>query len=443
MKRPFDKILTKLPHSPGVYFFYGWKNNLLYIGKATDLHERVSSYFRQPTGHYQRLIETFFDQVKNVKWQTTESTMEAMILESNLINQLQPKYNVEAKDDKTFLGIYITDEDFPRVFPARITNKKLPKGKFFGPYTSATMVKHALKILRRIFPWCNQKTSNQITSRPCLYYHIKLCPGPCANAIGQNDYQQIIKNLKLFLKGQKKQLISKTKRHMIQAAKVHNFEQAARLRNQLSALEHIHDIALQLNDDLVQLTRQQPWRLRIEGYDISNLSGQWAVGSMVTFIDGRPAKDFYRRFRIKTVQGIDDVGMMREVIKRRVAHVPISQYSKHETRNSKQIQSPNDQNSKHLEFRNSNFKTGWPLPDLILIDGGLGHYNAVQEIFDQNEVSVPLLAIAKGRQRKKNDLYGQDSVVDQYRPLLPTLTQVRDEAHRFAIMYHRTRRSQL
>lgn len=468
IEQKIQKLLSKLPHAPGVYFFYGPQKALLYIGKATDLRSRVSSYFRQPTGSYQRLIEAFIDQVSDIKWQATDSTLEALILESNLISQAQPKYNVEAKDDKTLLGIYITDENFPRVFPARITNKKLPNGEFFGPYTYSQKVRQALKILRRIFPWCNEnhtlRQDQGKSGRPCLYYHLNLCPGTCANAIEQKDYQQIIKNLKLFLKGRKKQLIRETNKHMIQAAKAHNFEQAARLRDQLSALEHIHDIALQLHDDLAQLTRQQPWRLRIEGYDISNLSGQWAVGSMVTFIDGRPAKDFYRRFKIKTVQGVDDVGMMKEVIKRRLTHALGLVNSHTAARNSQQIQNSNNLSSKRFEFENStldivsdfacppkprqrrgfrisDFKDDWPLPDLMLIDGGLGHYTAVQGILDKDKVPIPLLAIAKGQKRQKSDLYGGDLIVKKYRSLLPILIQIRDEAHRFAIAHHRNLRS--
>lgn len=416
------KVLPKLPKAPGVYFFYGQGNELLYIGKATDLRSRVSSYFKNVSPGYQRLIETFIDQVADIKWQTTDSTLEALILESNLINRLQPKFNVEARDDKTFLGIYITDDDYPRVFSARITNKKLPTGEFFGPYASATKAKQAIKILRRIFPWCNQSTSYQEARRPCLYYHLKLCPGPCAKAISQSDYQQIIKNLKLFLKGKKKELIRDLKKQMKEAAVENNFEQAARLRDELKALEHIHDIALQLNEDIRQQVRRQPWRLRIEGFDISNISGQWAVGSMVTFVDGKPAKDSYRRFKIKTVEGVDDVRMMREVIARRLAHAG----------DKSEIQNP--------KFK-TNSKNYWPLPDLVVIDGGQGHYNAIQRTLDQNRASIDIIAIAKGYKRKNADLFGQAAVLKKYQALLPVLIQVRDEAHRFAIQYHRQLRS--
>jgi excinuclease ABC subunit C len=415
-----NKILTKLPRSPGVYFFYGPKKELLYIGKATDLRSRVNSYFQKNSSIDQRLIESFIDQVETIKWQVTDSTLEALILESNLISQLQPKFNIDARDDKTFLGIYITHEDFPRIFPARITNKKLPEGEFFGPYTSAMKVKQALKILRRIFPWCNERIKLR---RACLYYHLKLCPGPCVGAINQPDYQQTINHLKLFLRGQKKQLIKDLKRQMHDAAKTKNFEQAARLRDEFNALQHIHDITLQLTNQVIQLTRQQPWRLKIEGYDISNISGHWAVGSMVTFVDGRPAKDFYRRFKIRTIAGVDDVGMMEEVIKRRLEHAGIKN---HELRIMDKIPKIQDY---------------WPLPDLMLIDGGVGHYHAVKKVLDQNKIKLYLLAIAKGQKRKNADLFGNLADIKKYQPLLPMLMQVRDEAHRFAISYHRKVRS--
>lgn len=384
-------LIVGLPNKPGVYKFYDKAGELLYIGKAVDIKKRVRQHFDRPHSH---LLDSIIAQVAQIEYETTDTVIEALILESNLIQAYQPKYNVRAKDDKTFLGIYITDEDFPRVFPVRITNKRLPKGEFFGPFTSAVTVRQALKILRRIFPWCNDKFKR----RPCLYYHLKQCPGPCAGAISMDEYRKIINRLKMFLRGKKKEVTTEIKKEMKLSSRKQDFENAARLRDQKYALEHIRDINLYFKDEVRDF---RVHHFRVEGYDISDVFGTSSVGAMVVFINGKPDSSKYRKFRIRTVKGIDDVAMMIEMIKRRLKH------------------------------------TEWPAPNLIIVDGGVGHYNAVKKLVG----SIPLVAIAKGPTRKKSDLFydvGQLSDVrGQVSDLQLLATQVRDEAHRFAIQYHR------
>lgn len=398
MVADIKKIFKKLPNKPGIYKFYDKGRRLLYIGKAIDIKKRVKQHFDKA---HTQLIDEMITQVARIDFEVTDTAIEALILESNLIQANQPKYNVRAKDDKSFLGIYITSEDFPRVIPARLTNKRLPKGEFFGPYTQALNVRYALKILRKIFRWCSQYPK---TGRSCLYYHIGQCSGACAGKISAAEYRKSINGLKLFLRGKKQKLIKQLTINMKQLTRQKKFEKAGKVRDQLFALQHIHDVALALRDEPTPQLRQRG--IRVEGYDISNISGTSAVGAMVVFISGRPDPQSYRKFRIKSVSGIDDVAMMVEVIKRRF---------------------------KHGE---------WGRPQLIIIDGGVGHYNAVKKFVG----SIPLVAIAKGPERKKNDLYFDKLKIENMDfgiNLQVLAPQVRDEAHRFAINYHRNLRSKL
>lgn len=410
------KLFARLPSSPGVYFLYDRYGHLLYIGKAHDLKKRIKQHFERP---YDARIEQMLQRVSRVKVQKTTSNIEALILESELIYALKPKYNVKLRDDKTFLGVYITDEPFPRVFPARITHKRLPRGQFYGPYTSAKTLRQALKIIRKIFPYC----ADPRRAKPCLYYYLKQCPGPCAGVISHRAYRRIIGNLKLFLRGRRTDLIKKLKTQMRLLALQQRYEGAALARNTLRALEHIRDVNLAFSDEFTKQSESwyhathhytKPIRVAIqaEGYDVSNVFGKSAVGVMVV---GRfEQKNLtlenweYRQFKIKQVTGVDDVAMMAEVVSRRL---------------------------NHLE---------WPLPELMVIDGGRGHYNAVAKIVMSKvakEDTPMLVAAAKGPTRKKLDLYFNEQNVGSWLRSLPTLKTISGkmvaEAHRFAIKHHR------
>lgn len=435
--------IAQLPQNPGVYFFYGSKGKLLYIGKATNLRSRVQSYFRSEHNRGP-WISQMVSLVEDIRFQETDSVLEALILETNLIKKHQPKYNTLEKDDKSFAYFIITKEEFPRLLILRKTDldraagrriglydAKLPSrikdvqiSKVHGPYISKYQMQVALKIIRRIFPFHALK---QKSEKGCLDFQLGLCPGPYDGAISKADYQKNIRGIRMILEGKKKSLLRTLEKEMQAAAKKHEFEKAAQLRNKIFALQHIRDIALMTREfetlpllPRVRGTLSQGERgsveenFRIEAYDISNISGQNSVGSMVVFENGRPNKSQYRKFKIKTVEGIDDVGSMREVLLRR-------------------------------------FKNDWPMPDLVLLDGGQGHANMAGELVRELGLDVLIVAVAKGKTRKNLNFQfpppagGSNKFpISQFPKELQNflndknvIKSIMDEAHRFAIMFHR------
>jgi len=489
-----------LPQEAGVYFFYGKAESalsgrvkrgpLLYIGKATNLRSRVSSYFRgyktdaniridanlrikhlEQVEHLQHLEHNFvpgrsewigsmMPLVEEVEFEQTDSVLEALILESNLIKKHQPKYNTLEKDDKSFAYFVITKEEFPKVLIMRKTDiekvhnsqllvhrkkaiKKRPVDgelvtkNIYGPYTSKQQMQIALKIMRRIFPFHGGK---QKTEKGCLDFQLGLCPGPYAGAISKEDYKKNIDGIKLILSGKKKRLLSGLEKEMKILAKQNEFEKAAQVRNKIFALQHIRDVALITRDmessstvhsshftDANELSRgigtvnREPRTIRIEAYDISNISGTDAVGSMVVFENGESNKSQYRKFKIKTVDGSNDVAMMKEVLLRR-------------------------------------FKNDWAMPDLILLDGGIGHVNMAEKLLRQElGLDVAIVGVAKGPTRKNLKLQmanshpkGDQPLADNKVPMTQFPKQLQnflndknlvksimDEAHRFAITFHR------
>ncbi|MFA6383156.1 MAG: GIY-YIG nuclease family protein [Parcubacteria group bacterium] len=435
------KIL-KLPKNPGVYIFKDKAGDVLYVGKATNLRSRVGSYFSTPltdkklgvsrpkrpkdtklrhatARNLDRPIEYAIDQIADIEVRETDSVLEALILEAQLIKKLQPKYNAMGKDDKSFSYFVITKEDFPRVLILRATDLpphpqplslKRERGvrvaKTFGPYTSKKQMEIALKILRKIFPF---HSNNQKTERGCLDFQIGRCPGPYAGAISKADYMKNIRGIRMILEGRKKGLIKKLETEMKNYAKNNEFEKAADARNKVFALKHIRDVALIASDEKLEIINQKSETIRIEAYDISNISGAHAVGSMVVFKNNEPDKSQYRKFKIKTVEGTDDVGMMREVLLRR-------------------------------------FQNDWPQPDLILLDGGKGHLFMAERLLQELNLEMPMVTIAKGKSRK--NLNFQFSIFNQFSiPKFSNLKniindknlikRIMDEAHRFAITYHK------
>lgn len=386
--------IRKFPDTPGCYVMRSVKSEILYIGKATSLRHRVLSYFQRPQ---EGRIEIMLSQVAKIEIQRTDSVIEALLLENNLIKKYGPKYNVKLKDGKTYLGILVTDEDWPRVMPARST-QKLPKGEFFGPFPSSKEVGAALQILRKLFPF--RVACIPESGKFCFEYHLGMCPGVCGGKIAKNDYQENIRQLRLFLHGQKKRVVSTLEKEMKKKSLDLDFESAAKIRDQVFALRHIQDVALIRDESLDDL---KPVPARIEAYDISNIGGEFSVGSMVVFTEGVIDKNEYRKFKIKTVQGADDIASLQEIILRRL---------------------------KHQE---------WPYPNLILVDGGRGQVNGAKEIIKNFNLDIPIIGIAKGAQRKRNDIIADSStssgqVIDIDKKIL---VRLRDEAHRFAIEYYR------
>ncbi len=386
-----------LPETPGVYIMKDSAGRVLYVGKAGNLRRRVSSYFERP--HDVR-IQTLVARIATIDHRDTDTAIEALILEAELIRKLSPPFNVKEKDDKSFLYIEITKEKFPRVVLVRGRDILDEKGRQFGPFTSASSAREALKVLRKIFPW-NTHDADRVGSfkRPCFDYEIGLCPGTCIGAISRKDYLKTIANLKLFLEGKKARVVKNLERDMAAASKKLEFEAAEKLRRQIFALKHIEDTAF-VSDSEIVLPQKGNEIFRIEGYDISNISGTSAVGSMVVFEGGKPNKNEYRKFKIRTVVGPNDVGMLTEVLRRR-------------------LKNPQ-----------------WRLPDLILIDGGLPQANAAYRVVRDAGLRIPVVGLAKGPERKRNDIIG----AVPKNVSLKTLIQVRDEAHRFAIGYHKALR---
>jgi excinuclease ABC subunit C len=396
MLEKFKELAQKLPEKPGIYRFFK-EDELLYIGKANSLKHRVSSYLQRV--HNYRL-DKMLSQIDKIEYVVTDSNVEALILEATEIQVKQPPLNIKLKDDHSFIGVYITKEEFPRVYPARLSKKNLPPGTFYGPYTSARTLREALKIIRKIFGYCEDPDLRKI-KRPCFYYHLGQCPGVCVGLISASEYRQQIHHLILFLTGHKKQLLTSLKSKMKEAAKSQNFEQAQLYKKQLDALSEIHDARFELPDVGPKLGVDT---VRVEGYDISNVSGKYATASMVVMncyenlcrIDTNE----YRRFNIRSIDEPNDVGMMEEVLIRRL---------------------------KHLD---------WPKPNIILVDGGKGHISMAKRILKVFKLTIPVIGMAKGPQRKRTDLAGDTTAVLKL-VSLEDLTKLRDESHRFAIAGYR------
>lgn len=399
------KTLHKnLPDSPGVYLMKGTRGKVLYVGKAGNLRRRVSSYFMKA---HDSKIERLLGEIKKINYQKTDTAIEALILESQLIKKYEPPYNAREKDDKSFLYVEVTKEKFPRVLLVR--GKQLKAGLSrgarraeWGPFTSATSIREALRIIRKIFPFhVHPPEKVGKFNRACFEYEIGLCPGTCVGLINRTDYLKNIRNIKLLLQGKKRLLLKKLESEMKAASRQLEFEKAEKLRRQIFALRHIRDVAL-LSEENPQFPGIKSQRIegpalsRVEGYDISNISGTSAVGSMVVFQNGKPNTDEYRKFKISTITSSNDVGMIKEVLRRR-------------------------------------FKNPWPYPSLILIDGGRGQVNAAKGVLNEFGLDLPVAGIAKGPSRKKNDFFGYKLTKREKE----ILVKVRDEAHRFALSYHR------
>lgn len=392
----------KFPETPGVYIMRDARKRILYIGKAGNLRRRVSSYFTRgpasPLAHqggYDARIEKLVWSIASISYKKTPTALEALILEAALIKKHQPPFNVLEKDNTSFLFVEFTDETYPRLLLVR--GRERAKGKRFGPFTSAGALREALRFLRRIFPWSTHEASRVGKSaRPCFEYELGLCPGTCVGLITEKAYRGNIQKLIMIFEGKMETVRKSIEREMKNASKRLEYEKAEQLKRQFFGLTHIQDIAFITNDEISgERGRQRPFR--IEGYDVSNISGTSGTGSMVVFVNGVPDRNEYRKFKIQSLDSPNDTGMLREMLSRRFA------------------------------------RRDWMLPDLLLIDGGKGQVNVAKKTLLEAGFKIPVLGIAKGRTRKKNEFVGSipESVSEK------TLIAVRDEAHRFAISYHR------
>ena len=429
------KLIKDIVHKPGIYIYKDALGKVIYVGKAVDLHSRVSSYF---SGRVHDLKTTkLIQKIASIETIIVESEIEALILEANLIKKFLPIYNIRLTDDKDYLYIAITKEDFPAVVTSRRKDVTKYK-KYFGPYPSSRTVKETLKRLRRVFPWCSGK--NHVSrimnqgGKACFYYHLGLCMGPCAGNVSKEDYGLMIKRFSKFLDGKKDELLDELTSEMYKYSENQNFEEAEQVKKLIAGINYItqpvsiskylenpnfmEDINNHALRELQKDLNLSELPLRIEAYDISNFGGKEATGSMVVLTNGEIDKSQYRKFKINPPAGgkgkPNDVGMHREMMRRRL-------------------------------------RNDWPLPQLFLIDGGRGQVRGVQNVIlgskatpesDSGQArmteikNIPVFGLAK----REEWLYPPEGEVVKLprRSLsLRLLQKIRDESHRFAINYHR------
>ena len=392
-----------LPENPGVYLFKKGKE-ILYIGKATSLRDRVKSYFssdliatRSPL-----IVDMVFiaDRIDHIE---TDSVLEALILEAELIKKHQPKYNTKEKDNKSFNYVVITREDFPRVLIERGRNLEnnsrlgFEIQEKFGPYTNGTQLKEAIKIIRKIFPFRDKCNVGQ--NKPCFNYQIGLCPGTCIGVVSKKEYQKTIRNIKLFFEGKKKQILENLEKEMNTFAKNQQFEKANNIKKTIFALSHIQDVALIKKENFSgEESFPKEEKVRIEAYDVAHLSGTNNVGVMTVIEKGEINKKEYRKFIIKESSG-NDVGALKEILERRF---------------------------KHPE---------WTFPQIVVIDGGKAQINAARKIVDKK---IEIVSVLKNEYHKPKAILGSKKLTEKYSS---DILLANSEAHRFAIKYHRERRS--
>ncbi|MDP4020771.1 MAG: UvrB/UvrC motif-containing protein [Candidatus Adlerbacteria bacterium] len=396
----FKKVAKKMPDTPGVYFFLGKNKKVLYIGKATSLRDRVRSYFapdllvtRGP------LITSMLGEARSIDWRQTDSVLEALILEANLIRNYKPKHNTDLKDDKSWNYVVITKEEYPRVLLIRGKNLELEARSLklaakYGPFPHGLQLREAMKLIRRIFPYRDKCEPN--VGRPCFNAQIGLCPGVCSGKISKQEYRKIIRHISLLFQGKKKTLLVMLKKEMKQAAKQERFEEAARLRSQIFALEHIRDVSL-IKDEYrdYRFTKSID---RIEAYDAAHLRGSAAVGVMTVVEDGEAQKQEYRKFRLRQTTSGDDTGAIKEILSRRLGH------------------------------------DEWPMPRIIAVDGGTAQINAAEGVLRTYGVEIPVVGVVKDDKHRPREIRGnRELIAGRERDIL----LANAEAHRFAIGYHR------
>ncbi len=425
-----DKVKS-FPQTPGVYLMKDTAGVVIYVGKAKNLRSRASSYF-QRTAENEMRTSYWINEINDIDFLECESEVDALLVESRLIKDIQPRHNKELKDDKSFPYLQITThEDFPRV---EITREPASHGvKLYGPFASAGSLRGAVQVLQRIFQFrtcgldIEESDSRWKWFRPCLLASIRQCSAPCNLRISKEDYRRDIRRLQMFLEGNKSKLLEQMRTEMQLASEQLNFEQAAKLRDEIKMLESLDDrgeldthvqpevFFIDPKKGLAGLRKvlhlEQTPRT-IEGVDIAHLGGTETVASLVKFIDGLPFKPGYRRFRIKSVEGIDDFRSIHEVVARRF----------------QRLADDDD-----------------PFPDILLIDGGKGQLSAAMAAFKALSIQPPtVISIAKENEEIFQVGQSEPLQLTRHSFALRLLQYVRDEAHRFAQHYHHIlrRRSQ-
>lgn len=556
----FQEELKKLPHCPGVYIMHDANDNIIYVGKAINLHNRVRSYFRKNIGRGPQ-IDKMVTLIARFEYIVTDSELEALVLENNLIKEHSPKYNTMLKDDKTYPYIKVTvSEDYPRVLFCR--QMKKDRSRYFGPYTSAGAVKDTIELINKLFclRTCNRNLSKEVGGeRACLNYHIGQCLAPCQGKITREEYQEQVKGALAFLNGNYQDTLKELEQKMQRASENLDFEEAIRYRDMYNSVkqiaskqkmeesdgedkdiialacddrdavvqvffvrggkligrehfymthvsetpkkqilldfvkqfyagtpfiprelilqEEIEDIQvieqwltgrkgsrvyiripkigakeklvelaaknamLVLSQDKERIRREEGRTIgavkeiasllgleevnRMEAFDISNISGFANVGSMVVFEKGKPKKSDYRKFKIKTVSGPDDYACMKEVLTRRFTHG---------------MEERKILDDKELE---NEFGSFTKFPDLLMMDGGRGQVNIALQVLEELRLNIPVCGMVKDDNHNTRGLYfnNKEIEIDRRSEGFKLITRIQDEAHRFAIEYHRSLRS--
>ena len=404
LERIKERIL-QIPQQPGVYLIKDRQGHPDYIGKARNLRGRLKTHFQSSSA---RELKEYLIQkdAADIGVVLTATEAEALLLEASLVKQHRPKYNKELKDDKSYPFLKITmAEDYPRLLIAR--GRTSDGSLYFGPYTNVGLLRQAVAHLRRVFP---MRTCHPLAKKVCLMYHIGQCQAPCVGDIDRKKYREIVKELVLFLEGKKSALLRVLHKRMVQTSKERRFEEAKLYRDQIQSLSTVSMMRSPMNrlavlKEMMDVFHLSSYPRRIEAFDISNFSGKNPVGSLVVFVDGAPLRSEYRRFKIKTVEGIDDYKMMREIVRRRYERV---------------------------------LSEKLPLPDVILIDGGKGHLaSAKDELNRLNLTDLDVLSIAKQHEIIFKPSRHEPYVLPQHSAVLQLIRHLRDEAHRFAITFYR------
>ena len=380
-----------LPDKPGVYLFKKGKD-ILYIGKATSLKDRVRSYFSNDLLSTRGLlIVDMVTAADNVDFIETDSVLEALVLEANLIKKHQPIANTKEKDNKSYNFVVITKEEFPRVLIERGRSLDFDTASYqsvYGPFPSQGQLKEALNIIRKIFPFKTDNTDSR------LYKQLGLEPDT-SDTEAKKKYKNNLRHIKLFFFGKKKELIKDLNKQMKVFAKEKEFEQAAKIRNQIFSLEHIRDVSLLKHENTKSHTESS---FRIEAYDIAHMSGQNSVGVMTVMEDGEVKKSDYRKFILRKTRKGDDVGGLAEILSRRL---------------------------KHRE---------WKYPDLIVVDGGVGQRSRALRVLEDFGIKIDVVSVVKNEKHQPEKFLGSKKLVDKYKR---DILLVNNESHRFAISFYR------
>jgi len=408
----------KIPDKSGVYFFLKGKT-ILYIGKATSLRERIRSYFGKDLINTRgpMIVDMVF-KADLIKWQETDSVLESLIQEVNLIKKYQPYYNTKEKDDKSFNYVCVTRETLPKVLIIRgkeLKAKTYKLSAIYGPFTNSVQLKEGLKIIRKIFPFFDDKSN--VRGRYEFYKQISLVP----NKEDKVAYMKNIKNIKLFFEGKKAKILKDLEKEMKSLAKDHKFERAGEIKRQIFALKHINDVALIKEDEAFSLdnifsevlgsprdyTRPDHSKkyypaqvFRVEAYDVAHMSGKNMVGVMTVVEDGKVSKGEYKKFIIRTQKGANDTGALEEVLSRRFRH------------------------------------TEWGIPNFIVVDGSIAQINVAKKVLSRYQFKIPVVGVVKNEKHKAEKILGDENIIKLNKK---SIILANFEAHRFAISFYRSK----